>query len=470
VSQSDSKTPSRRASNPLRAVFIVGIVGAIALSALTIFLGNVASRSEALSTKEPVPPLSVSVMSVRRHPDVLSRTTRLNAVRAGLPAFVSDLPTGSCTSMTWLGESLTSVNTTTTMVPGSVVKILTAIVAREVLGPDYRFTTEVRGAVVDGVVGDLFIVGGGDPVLVRNNYPATEKYPTLYGTSLDALADLVVGAGLKSILGAVVGVENRYDTQRFISVWPDSFNAVEAGPLGALISSDAIAGATGTRVAEPANGAALDFSSLLAARGISVTGSTRVGVAPEDLPLVASIQSAPLSDIAIELLVNSDNNTGELLLKELGFTQKGDGSTAAGLTVIQEFLQAKYPNETALLFDGSGLSAQNGFSCDLVITLLADNEEWLLESLPIAGETGTLRDMFKGSPAAGVMRAKTGTLTNVKALAGFVPVEDSEALRFVLILNSRSADQPSIFMPHWNDLAEVTALASASPTAAELAP
>jgi len=61
-------------------------------------------------------------------------------------------------------------------------------------------------------------------------------------------------------------------------------------------------------------------------------------------------------------------------------------------------------------------------------------------------------------------------LTNVKALAGFVPVEDSEALRFVLILNSRSADQPSIFMPHWNDLAEVTALASASPTAAELAP
>jgi D-alanyl-D-alanine carboxypeptidase len=68
------------------------------------------------------------------------------------------------------------------------------------------------------------------------------------------------------------------------------------------------------------------------------------------------------------------------------------------------------------------------------------------------------------------MRAKTGTLTNVKGLAGYVPVEDDEAVRFSLIMNAPSADQQSVFLAHWNDLAEVMALASAQPSALQLAP
>lgn len=454
----------------MRVVLVLGIVGTAVLAFLMVWLGNVAERSNALTTKEPVAPISASVLSVRRHPDVLSRTTRLNTVRAGMPAYVNDLPSGSCTSMTWLGETLTAVNMDATLVPGSLVKVLTAVVAREVLGADYRFTTEVKGSVVDGVVADLYVIGGGDPVLVRNNYPATEKYPTLYATSLNTLADSIVAGGVRQILGAVVGVENRYDTQRFVSVWPDTFNGVEAGPLGALMSSDAMVGSTGMRANEPANGAALDLSSLLAERGVSVTGSTRVGDLPDGMTTIASIQSAPLSDILTGLLVNSDNNTGELLLKELGFTQKGEGSTAAGITVVQEYLQEKYADDVALLSDGSGLSAQNSFTCTLMMKLLSDHEEWLLPSLAIAGETGTLRDMFKASPVAGVMRAKTGTLSNVKGLGGYLPVEGDDSVQFVLMMNAASVDQQSVFMPHWNDLAEVMALASASPSASELAP
>lgn len=454
----------------MRVVLVLGIVGVAVLAFLMVWLGNVASRSQALTTKEPIAPISVSVLSVRRHPDVLSSTTRLNTLRAGLPAYVNDLPSGSCTSLNWLGETLTAVNMSVTMVPGSLVKVLTAVVAREILGPDYRFITEVKGAVVDGVVADLFVVGGGDPVLVRNNYPATEKYPTLYATSLDTLADSIVASGVRQVLGAVVGVENRYDNQRYVSVWPDTFNGVEAGPLGALMSSDAMVGSTGMRANEPANGAAMDLSSLLAERGVSVTGSTRVGELPDGMTTIATIQSAPLSDILTELLVNSDNNTGELLLKELGYKQKGEGSTAAGITVIQEYLKEKYPEDVALLSDGSGLSAQNGFTCTLMTKLLAEHEEWLSSSLPVAAESGTLRDMFKSSPVAGVMRAKTGTLSNVKGLAGFVPVEGDDSVQFVLIMNAASVDQQSVFMPHWNDLAEVMALASSSPSASELAP
>lgn len=454
----------------MRVVLVLGVVGIGVLAFLMVWLGNVAQRSNALSTEEPIAPISASVLSVRRHPEVLSRTTRLNTLRAGLPAYVNDLPDGSCTSMTWLDETLTAVNMDATMVPGSLVKVLTAVVARELLGSDYRFTTEVKGSVVDGVVGDLFIVGGGDPVLVRNNYPATEKYPTLYATSLNSLADSVVAGGVRQILGAVVGVENRYDNQRFVSVWPDTFNGVEAGPLGALISSDAMVGSSGMRANEPANGAALDLSSLLAERGVSVTGSTRVGDLPDGMATIATIQSAPLSDILTEMLVNSDNNTAELLLKELGFKEKGEGSTAAGITVVQEFLKTKYPEDVALLSDGSGLSAQNGLTCAFMMNLLSEHEEWLLPSLSIAGETGTLRDMFKSSPVAGVMRAKTGTLSNVKGLAGFVPVEGDDSVQFVLIMNAASVDQQSVFMPHWNDLTEVMALASASPSASELAP
>ncbi len=454
----------------MRVVLVLGIIGTAVLAFLMVWLGNVATRSQALTTKEPIAPISASVLSVRRHPDVLSRTTRLNTLRAGLPAYLNDLPGGSCTSLTWLGETLTAVNMSVTMVPGSLVKVLTAVVAREILGPDYRFTTEVKGSVVNGVVADLFIVGGGDPVLVRNSYPATEKYQTLYATSLDTLADSVVASGVRQVLGAVVGVENRYDNQRFVSVWPDTFNGVEAGPLGALMSSDAMVGSTGMRANEPANGAAMDLSSLLAERGVSVTGSTRVGDLPDGMTTIATIQSAPLSDILKELLVNSDNNTGELLLKELGYKQKGEGSTAAGITVVQEFLKEKYPEDVALLSDGSGLSAQNGFTCTLMMKLLSDHEEWLSPSLAVAAETGTLRDMFKSSPIAGVMRAKTGTLSNVKGLAGFVPVEGDDSVQFVLVMNAASVDQQSVFMPHWNDLAEVMALASSSPSASELAP
>ena len=460
----------KRANNPMRVVLVMGVVGTALLAFLMVWLGNVAQRSDALTTTEPIAPISVSVLSVRRHPDVLSHTTRINNVLSGLDAYVNDLPGGSCTSMTWLNETLTAVNMETTMVPGSLVKVLTAVVAREILGPDFRFTTEVRGSLVNGAVADLFLVGGGDPVLVRNNYPRTEKYPTLFATSLDTLADSVVASGVRQVLGAVVGVESRYDNQRFISVWPDSFNGVEAGPLGALMSSDAMVGATGMRANEPGNGAALDFSSLLAERGVSVTGSTRVGEVPEGVTTLASIQSAPLSDILTELLVNSDNNTGELLLKELGLKEKGDGSTSAGITVVQEYLQTTYPDHTALLSDGSGLSVQNGFTCSLMMALLADHKEWLLPSLAVAGETGTLRDMFTTSPVAGVMRAKTGTLSNVKSLAGYVLVEGDDSVQFVLMMNAPSVDQQSVFMPHWNDLAEVAALASASPSASELAP
>lgn len=470
MSQNVKSGSVRRAQNPLRLVVIAGVLGAVLLTVLMVWLGDVGKRSQALSTKEPVAPIDVSVLSVRRHPDVLSRTTRLNNVEAGLAAYTNDLPPGSCTSLYWLGKELTAISTDKTMIPGSVVKLITAVAAREILGADYRFTTEVRGAIAGGVVGDLYLIGGGDPVLVRNSYPSTEKYPTLFATSLDSLADSVVAGGVKQIAGAVVGVENRYDTQRFISVWPDSFNGVEAGPLSALMSSDAIVGVTGLRTDQPAEGAASDLSALLAARGVAVTGTTRVGEVPNDLPVLASIQSAPLSDIITELLTNSDNNTAELLLKELGLSKKGEGSTAAGITVVQEYLQSAYPEHTALLSDGSGLSAQNGATCALVMSILKDHQTWLLPSLAIAGETGTLRDFFKDSPVRGIMHAKTGTLSNVKALAGYVEVEGDETLRFSLLMNANSVDQPSVFLPHWNDLAEVAALASASPSVAQLAP
>jgi serine-type D-Ala-D-Ala carboxypeptidase/endopeptidase (penicillin-binding protein 4) len=470
VSRIVEATNPRRARNPLRAVFVVGIVGALLLVVLMLWLSGLSKRSSALSTKEPVAPINVSVLSVRRHPDVLSRTTRLNNVKAGMAAYTNDLPSGSCTSMTWLGETLTSINTSASMVPGSLVKILVAVAAIKTLGPDYTYTTEIRGNLVNGVVNDLYVVGGGDPLLVRRDYVASEKYPTLYPTSLEALIDAAVASGVKQVTGSVIGVESRYDTQRYVSVWPESFHGVEAGPLGALMSSDAMVAATGMRATNPADGAAMDVSSLLSARGVLVTGSVRVGSVADDLPVLASVVSAPMSDIVTELLVNSDNNTAELLLKEMGLKSKGEGSTAAGLTALQEFLQANYKDDVAVLSDGSGLSAQNGATCSLMMKVLADNEEWLLQSLAIAAETGTLRDFFKTSPVAGIMRAKTGTLTNVKGLAGYVPVEDDEAVRFSLIMNAPSADQQSVFLPHWNDLAEVTALASAQPSALQLAP
>jgi D-alanyl-D-alanine carboxypeptidase/D-alanyl-D-alanine-endopeptidase (penicillin-binding protein 4) len=147
---------------------------------------------------------------------------------------------------------------------------------------------------------------------------------------------------------------------------------------------------------------------------VSVDG-TATGVAPAAARVVATVESAPLTDLLADLLTWSDNTSAELLLKAMG-----NGTTAGGLAVVRDRLAAWGVSGVALA-DGSGLARTNVATCAGLVQVLArlGATSPVVQGLAVAGRTGTLAGApFAGTPAEGVLRAKTGTLTEVKALAG----------------------------------------------------
>ncbi len=123
----------------------------------------------------------------------------------------------------------------------------------------------------------------------------------------------------------------------------------------------------------------------------------------------------------------SDNFTAEMLTKELGAVQLGQGTTAAGLRVVYgQLAAAGIPLAGVRLADGSGLSLLDRLTPDALVALLRtmwgdpELQPELVAALPTAGRTGTLHDRMRGTAAAGVVHAKTGTTDNSTALSGFV--------------------------------------------------
>ena len=322
--------------------------------------------------------------------------------------------------------------------PASVVKVLTAIAALDGLGADRRMTTTIRSpAPIEGVVtGDLWIVGGGDPVLGTEAWAAATD-PVIH-TSLDELADRVVAAGVRIIEGRVVGDEARYDHARTVPSWPRRLiTDGESGPLSALLVNDGfrVWGHPGVPFADPAAGAAGVFTDLLRARGVDVRGEAASGVAP-DVPTIAAVDSAALGDIVAAMLRDSDNESAELLFKELGRADGDGGSTAGGEASLRRRLAMMgLPVEGSRIADGSGLSDANLVTCRLMTAALTSRGVAIGDGLAVAGRSGTLRTRLRGTALVGRLRAKTGSLDGVSGLAGFVDIEDGRRLVFAILVN-----------------------------------
>ena len=464
-------TRSRQSANPLRTISILAIVGLLVLGGLYVTLSRTAARVTHRNERAVATVPRVALLSARRAPNTLSVITRTGKVSRAFMNIVSDFPAQSCVAVEWMGIRLGSVNPTKALIPASSTKLITAAVALEVLKPEFTYTTKVHGSLdATGSVADLFFVGGGDPLIVRNEYVASEKYPTTSGTSLEKLADSLFAAGLRRVAGSVVGVDTRYDDQRFVDVWPQDFHFTEAGPLGSLVVDDGVVLGQITKPDDPAVAAATELQNLLNARGVLFGGVPRHDVLPAGIPELASIQSAPLTAIIQEMMVNSDNNTAELLLKEIGFASKGIGSTAAGLAAAKDQLAKWKLDKEVLLFDGSGLASDGRISCDVFMSLLNSFSASMPGLMAIAGETGTIRDTFDGTPVAGKLRAKTGTLNGVKALVGYLPVTNSDPVIFSMLMNKSGIDNQSSYRPIWYSLADVLNRASVSPSVEQLTP
>ena len=310
------------------------------------------------------------------------------------------------------GEVVFRRNTRLSLAPASAEKLAVAFAALRVLGPGFRFRTEV--AATGGLVGqvwrgDLYLVGYGDPSLAP--------------TDLDALARDVASWGIRRVTGRVLGDEHHFDASRTAPGWNPSFLGIESPPLSALTVEDVeVRGSNGSAAA-----AASAFRSALARRGVAVARASGAGRAPADVLPLALDLSEPLAAIVRRMNRESDNFVSEMLLKELGAAVMRRGSTAAGARVVRSALvEAGVPVAGVRLVDGSGLSRLDRLTARALVSLLRAGardpaiRDAFVTSLAVAGISGTLRNRLGRRPTYGRVIAKTGTTSRATALAGFV--------------------------------------------------
>lgn len=479
----DISQSMKRANNKVRLgsprvvatlLITVLLVGSSIIGVAYKFVDDIAISVSANHSSIDVQGINASLLNARRLPAVLSSEIRIGGLLHALSETVKLMPDQSCLTVSVEGQRITTVKPNLPVIPASNMKLITASAALEVLGPDYVFTTKVVG-VSEGtqIVGDLWLVGGGDPVLSTVGYPATESYPTLHPTNIGALIDALVAAGITEITGSIVGDESRYDTERFTPSLGLGVRTTEVGPLGALLLNDGVVLASPIKPDQPALSAAQEFLRLLNERGIVVRGVAKIGTASVDLPVVASINSAPLSAIVQEMLTNSDNNTAELLLKEIGLQKLATGTRIAGAQVVQTTLQEMgLAIDGLVIVDGSGLDRGNRATCALLTSLLERDGGFgvLGSGLAIAGQTGTLHDLLADTTASDRLHAKTGTLTGAKALSGYVVYAPEKAAMFSLILNGSGVSNQGEYRPIWNSLANSLGSLSEHPSVTDIAP
>ena len=298
------------------------------------------------------------------------------------------------------------------LAPASSEKLAVTLAALRVLGPGFRFRTEVagEGALEDGVWrGDLVLVGAGDPTLTL--------------ADLGRLAGSLRAYGIRRVSGRIVGDEHHFDTLRTAPDWKPSFLGFESAPLSALVVEGVpIPGANSSAAA-----AARAFRAALGRRGVRVAGQATTGRARADAVQLAVDVSAPLSRIVREMNRESDNFVAEMIVKELGTTVAERGSTAAGIDVVRTSLaEAGIPLAGVRLADGSGLSLGDRLTTRALVAILENGADdraigpTFVDSLAVAGESGTLEHRLARRPTRGRVRAKTGTTDEASALAGFV--------------------------------------------------
>jgi len=312
------------------------------------------------------------------------------------------------------GQTVYARNAAVPFAPASTEKLPVTLAALAVLGPAFRFETDVLGeGEQEGAVwrGSLVLQGHGDPTLSRRD--------------LRTLALELRRLGLRRVTGTVVGDESWFDSRRTAPGWKPSFYVNESPPLSALAVDRAHY--RGTVSKQPALGAAAAFRDALRAAGIAIADRVTTGRADaEAFPLV-SVTSPTLATIVRTMDLESDNFTAELLLKELGAMEGDSGTTAAGAAVVtREMAAADVPLAGVRIVDGSGLSSLDRLTPNALVGIL--EAAWaapqvrtrFLAALPVAGVSGTLHDRMRRAPARGNVVAKTGTTSVASALSGFV--------------------------------------------------
>jgi D-alanyl-D-alanine carboxypeptidase/D-alanyl-D-alanine-endopeptidase (penicillin-binding protein 4) len=326
------------------------------------------------------------------------------------------------------GQQLYASRADVARMPASVEKLYTSATALLRYGAGGHLTTAVLS---DGlpdetgaIAGDVVLRGGGDP--------------TFGAAAATRLAARLVQGGLDRVDGRVIGDESAFDPFR----GPPSARLQTSSDVGPLSALSYDRGRTGDArpyfQASPARFAAEEFEQALERRGVRIAGRARAGRAAAGMTPLSEWESPTVASIVRQMNQPSDNYIAETLIKGLGSQFGGDGSTAGGGAVVRETV--KRFGIAPKIVDGSGLSRFDRTTPRQVVRLLAGMDETEAgaafdESLAVVGRNGTLYRRMRGTAAQDRCRAKTGTLRDVSALAGFCDTTGGERVAFAFLMN-----------------------------------
>ncbi len=439
-----ARSASTRRRPRSAAPWFVGaaVLALIALAAGALVVVN-RPDTELAAGAPPASYASTPVLSARRVPEALARPVAARKLREAVAPVLATAPPDTCLEVRDGGNVVVSHQATTPLIPASNLKLLTADAALDVLGADTRLSTRfvTDGAPTDGSVvrGNLYMVGGGDPLLTTGAYNSRLPNGKQPVTDMDDVADQIAATGITQITGSVVCDGSRYDAVRNTPSWPDRFfDQGQVARLSALLVDDAWR-STGGPADDPDVHAASVLTELLEDRGIEIGGAPTAGVAPAGAPLLTEVPSLTVAELVAELLRFSDNTTAEMLVKEMGAQKGAGGSTAAGLDVVRGWIESSgIPAEGVTFDDASGLSDADRATCSFLATLLARGgpDGVVANGLAVPGQPGTLDDRFTGADLRDRVRGKTGTLRNATGLSGWLTTRPSVPLAFSILTNT----------------------------------
>ena len=379
-------------------------------------------------------------------------------------------------------------------IPASNVKLLTTAAALQKLGADFRIKT----SVYSGENGSLYVAGRGDPSITEaqlkslaqqlkrrgvdrvNELIGDDSYfqgsavnpnwewedaQAGYGAPINSLifnqnaielllSPQAIGQPLK-VTFAESKLANQWQIQNnSVTVAQNESEFIEVGrefdrpairvsgqlKVGAEPESAYVA------VVNPANNFLQHFQQVLAAEGIPVKQALVASISRNFNQELATVESPPLAELVRETNRESNNLYAEVLLRLLGkvtdkMPQQQEDTGEMGLKELKTALTQLGVNPNSyILADGSGLSRHNLISPEALVQtlrLMANSPAASIyrQSLPIAGESGTLKNRLNSTPNRVVLQAKTGTLSGVSALSGYIEVPDYEPLVFSIIVN-----------------------------------
>ena len=374
---------------------------------------------------------------------------------------------------------ISSYNENASLIPASTTKLLTTETAMNLLGEKFTWVTQLEysGTIEEGVLnGNLYIVGSGDPSLGTSKAGASS-----YGGIISDFIAAIKEKGIKKVNGdiiiqtgvfkmnksqllpeSIVWLENGnyylpVGTTREINPQNEKLIAKKANPfsenknyyyispyIGEMVYADKFEGGyLTTKLPDAPAYLANNMRATLVKSGFPVgkVVTRTIDTNPEKREIIIAYHSPTLADIVTYTNQRSDNALAEATLRMVGFQKIGDQTLEAGRTVVNNHLKSVgFDTEGLNYYDGSGLSRANVVTPISQVKYLANlmNEKYyksFYESLPIGGQTGTLKRMFN-TTGNGQVFAKTGTLNKVKTLAGYMKTNSGRTLVFSLLINN----------------------------------